>query len=139
MNVDYRLQWQRSEELIKNASPNADEMLLNGKAPLQGQIVKLPNLAKTFRILAEKGKAGFYTGRIAEAIVELIQSKGGIMELEDLAKHETTFVEPIKYTFAGEVTIYEVSWSSARWVCSKVLINKHQCPPNGQGTLNFRL
>ncbi|ETW87363.1 hypothetical protein HETIRDRAFT_153903 [Heterobasidion irregulare TC 32-1] len=106
--------WQRSEELIKNASPNADEMLLNGKAPLAGQIVKLPNLAKTFRTVAEKGKAGFYTGRIAEAIVELIQSKGGIMELEDLAKHETTFVEPIKYTFAGEVTIYE-------------------CPPNGQG------
>jgi len=36
------------------------------------------------------------------------------MTLEDLAKHETTFVEPIKYTFNNEVTIYE-------------------CPPNGQG------
>ena len=84
-------------------------MLLDGKAPLAGQILKLPNLAKTFRTLAEQGKDGFYKGRIATAIVELIKSKGGVMELEDLAKHETSFVEPIKYTYGGEVTVYEVS------------------------------
>ncbi|KAH8997583.1 gamma-glutamyltranspeptidase [Lactarius akahatsu] len=106
--------WQRSEDLIKNASPNGHEMLLDGKAPLPGQIMKFPNLAKTFRALAEHGKVGFYKGRIAEAIVEVVKSKGGVMELEDLEKHTGTFVEPIKYTYGGEVTVYE-------------------CPPNGQG------
>lgn len=83
-------------------------MLLNGKAPLQGQIIKLPNLAQTFREVATHGKDGFYKGRVAQAIVDLIQSKGGVMELDDLAKHETSFVEPIKYTYANEVTLYEV-------------------------------
>ena len=83
-------------------------MLLDGKAPLPGQIIKLPELAKTFRTLAEHGKNGFYTGRIAEAIVELVKSKGGVMELDDLAKHETSIVEPIKYTYGGEITLYEV-------------------------------
>lgn len=83
-------------------------MLLNGKAPLPGQIKTFPTLAKTFRSVAENGKDGFYKGRIAEAIVELIQSKGGVMELEDLAKHETTFVDPIQYTYGKEVTVYEV-------------------------------
>lgn len=73
-----------------------------------GQIMKFPNLAHTFRTVAEQGKGGFYRGEIAKEIVELIQSKGGIMELEDLASHETTFVQPIKYTYGGEVTIYEV-------------------------------
>ncbi|KZS93139.1 gamma-glutamyltranspeptidase [Sistotremastrum niveocremeum HHB9708] len=106
--------WQRSENLLRNASPNGHEMLLNGKAPLPGQIMKFPTLAQTFRSIAEKGKDGFYKGRIAQAIVDLIKTGGGVMELEDLAKHETTFVEPISYTFAGEVTVYE-------------------CPPNGQG------
>ncbi|KAL5495462.1 hypothetical protein ACEPAI_925 [Sanghuangporus weigelae] len=106
--------WQRSESLIKHASPDADAMLLNGRAPLPGQIMAFPDLAKTFRSVAEYGKDGFYKGRIAEAIVELIQSKGGVMRLEDLAKHETTFVDPISYTYGGEVTVYE-------------------CPPNGQG------
>ncbi|PPQ83910.1 hypothetical protein CVT26_009087, partial [Gymnopilus dilepis] len=102
------------QELIKKASPNGDEMLLNGKAPLPGQIMKFPNLAQTFREVVARGKDGFYKGRVAQAIVDLIQSKGGVMELDDLANHESTFVEPIKYTYANEVTVYE-------------------CPPNGQG------
>lgn len=102
------LQWQRSEKLIQNASPNGDEMLLNGKAPLPGQIMKFPNLANTFRALAEHGKDGFYKGRVANAIVDLIKSKGGVMELGDLIAHKTSFVEPIEYTYGGEVTVYEV-------------------------------
>ena len=56
-------------------------MLLNGKAPLPGQVVKLPTLANTFRELVAHGKDGFYKGRVAQAIVDLIKSKGGIMEL----------------------------------------------------------
>jgi gamma-glutamyltranspeptidase / glutathione hydrolase len=84
-------------------------MLLNGRAPLHGEIIKLPNLARTFREIAAHGKDGFYTGRIAEEIVKLIQDGGGVMELEDLAKHKTTFVTPISYTYAGDVTVYEVS------------------------------
>ena len=84
-------------------------MLLNGRAPRPGEVVRLPNLAKTFKELVERGKDGFYKGRIAQAIVDLIQSKGGVMELEDLTAHTSTFVEPIKYTYAGEVTVYEVS------------------------------
>ncbi|KAG6814055.1 hypothetical protein H0H92_003102 [Tricholoma furcatifolium] len=97
--------------LIKNASPNGDEMLLDGKAPLPGQVVKLPNLAQTFRELATKDKDGFYKGRVAQAIVDVIQSRGGVMELEDLAKHATAFVEPISYTY-GDVTVYEIHSAS---------------------------
>lgn len=103
--------YQRSEPLLKSASPNGEEMLLDGKAPLPGQFMKLTNLAKTFREVASHGKDGFYKGRVAQAVVDLIKSKGGVMELEDLAKHQTDFVEPIKYTFNGEVTVYEVSLS----------------------------
>ena len=100
--------YQRSEPLLKTVSPNGDEMLLDGKAPLPGQYMKLTNLAKTFREVASHGKDGFYKGRVAQAIVDLIKSKGGVLELEDLAKHTTDFVEPIKYTFNDEVTVYEV-------------------------------
>ncbi|CAE6485640.1 unnamed protein product [Rhizoctonia solani] len=106
--------WARSEDLIKSASPSADSMLINGRAPRPGEVMRLPDLARTFKTLVSEGKKGFYAGRIAEAIVELIKSKGGVMELSDLAEHDTDFVEPIKYTYAGEVTLWE-------------------CPPNGQG------
>jgi gamma-glutamyltranspeptidase/glutathione hydrolase len=83
-------------------------MLLNGKAPLPGQIIKLPNLAKTFKELVAKGKDGFYKGRVAQAVVDLIKGKGGKMELEDLANHSSSIVEPIMYTYANDITLYEV-------------------------------
>jgi gamma-glutamyltranspeptidase/glutathione hydrolase len=84
-------------------------MLLNGKAPLPGQIMTFPSLAETFKKVATEGKDGFYKGRIAEAIVDLIKSKGGVMELSDLSEHVTAFVDPIKYTYGDEVTVYEVN------------------------------
>lgn len=107
--------WQGSEGLIQRASPHADAMLLNGKAPLASHVVKFPHLARTFRAVAEDGNKGFYTGRIAEAIVELVRAGGGVMSMEDLANHTADVVEPIKYEFKqGEaaeegVTLYEVS------------------------------
>lgn len=101
--------WQESESLIRNASPDHNAMLLHGRAPLPGEVMTFPDLAKTFRTIAAEGKPGFYTGRIAQAIVDLIKSKGGLMELSDLATHESQFVEPISYTYDGEVTVYEVS------------------------------
>ena len=84
-------------------------MLLNGRAPLPGELMKFPTLAQSFREIVTHGKDGFYKGRIAEEIVKIVKSKGGVMELEDLAKHRTEFVEPIKYTYKDEVTLYEAS------------------------------
>jgi gamma-glutamyltranspeptidase/glutathione hydrolase len=99
-------------------------MLLDGRAPLPGEVMTFPELAGTFRSIAKDGKDGFYKGRIAQvrllgrfymisespdkAIVDLVKRKGGVMEMEDLASHESTLVTPIKYTYGGEVTIYEV-------------------------------
>lgn len=84
-------------------------MLLGGKAPLPGQVIKLPNLAQTFREVATHGKDGFYKGRVAQAIVDLVQSKGGVMDLKDLANHESSFSDPISYTYGNDITIYEVT------------------------------
>ena len=73
-----------------------------------------PTLAQSFREISANGKDGFYKGRIAEEIVKVVKSKGGVMELEDLAKHKTELVDPIKYTYRGEVTVYEVSGTILR-------------------------
>ena len=101
-------QWRQSEELIKSASPNGTAMLLNGRAPHAGEIMRFPELANTFKLLVRNGKSGFYGGIVAESIVDLISSKGGVMTMEDLASHESTFVDPISITYKG-VTLYEVN------------------------------
>ena len=106
------LAWKRSEQLIKKG-PYGEEILLNGEAPKEGEIMKNPTLAQTFHTLVEHGKQGFYEGRIADAIVEIIQSLDGVMSLDDLKNHSNTFDMPISTNYRG-VDVYEI-------------------PPNGQG------
>ncbi|CAF3631470.1 unnamed protein product [Rotaria socialis] len=110
--------WALSEQSIKQASDNGNDMLRNGKAPKAGQIMTMPKLAKTLREIADKGRDGFYKGPIAEAIVELIQSKGGLMTLEDLSEHRSTPVEPISISYS---------------LNNNQRIRIWECPPNGQG------
>ena len=93
--------------------PNSAEMLLNGEAPKVGQMMKLANMANTFELLIEHGKAGFYEGSVASSIVELLQSKGGVMTLDDLKNHRSTFEDPISVNYKG-IDVFEI-------------------PPNGQG------
>ena len=82
-------------------------MLRNGHAPHPGEIMRFPELANTFKLLAEKGNPGFYTGTVAKSIVDLISSKGGVMTKEDLTSHKSTFVDPISIDYKG-VTLFEV-------------------------------
>ena len=92
--------WKRSEPILKSG-PYGEEMLLNGEAPKEGQIMKNPTLAQTFKELAEHGKDGFYKGRIAEAIIDLIQSFDGVMSLDDLENHQNSFDDPISTNYRG--------------------------------------
>lgn len=85
-------------------------MLYHNRAPLPGEVMRFPDIAKTFRRFVELGKPGFYTGPVAESIVELVSSKSGVMSLEDLASHTSDFVTPMSYTYQG-VTLHEVSVS----------------------------
>ena len=104
--------WERSGAFLHNAA-NAEEYLPNGVPPKAGQLVRLPGLANTLRQIAEGGPDAFYSGPVAEAIVTSLQEQGGVMTLDDLKNHHSTWDEPIHTDYRG-VTIYE-------------------CPPNGQG------
>jgi len=95
------------------SGPYAEEMLIEGRAPREGEIMRNPTLARTFRTLAEHGKPGFYEGRIAGAVVDLLASMGGTMTADDLKNHRGTFPEPISVDYKG-TEVYEI-------------------PPNGQG------
>ncbi len=104
--------WARGVERQRLATRGRD-MTIDGRAPRVGEIFKNPNLARTFRALAEGGAEAFYTGRIARAVVDVLQGNGGVMEMSDLATHASTWDTPISTTYRG-VRVWE-------------------CPPNGQG------
>lgn len=125
--------WRQSEAQIRGASPNFAEMLKKNPegeggvaAPKPGEIMKNPTLAKTFRALAEEGKEGFYTGRIAEELVKVVQDLGGLLELDDLKHHlekGSEPVDPISVKFTGQGLKDKEGGGIELW----------EHPPNGQG------
>ncbi|KAI5805849.1 nucleophile aminohydrolase [Geopyxis carbonaria] len=110
--------WEDCAHVLKGAGPNWREMMKGDRAPRNGEVMRMPNLAKTFRIVAEQGARGFYEGPVAEAIVAAVKERGGVMEMEDLRAHlekGSEEVEPIGIEFAGQKV----------W----------ECAPNGQGVV----
>ena len=90
-----------------SADPEATRLFLRKDAagdlaPLQpGDRLLQPELARTVHAIGEKGAAAFYTGRIARAMVDTVQSKGGILELSDLARVQVRERAPLETTYRG--------------------------------------
>ena len=105
--------WANEEDKIRGASPNGQELLIDGRAPRAGEVWRNPGLASVLREVAEGGPAAFYEGRAANEIVRVVGDLGGRLAAPDLAAHRSTFEDPISTTYRGH-TVYE-------------------CQPNGQG------
>ena len=105
--------WRRGAERQLKSAPNGIELTIEGRAPTAGEIFRNPGLARTFRKVAERGKASFYAGELADAIAAVIRQAGGCLTEDDLATHTSTWETPISVTYRG----YRV----------------YECPPNGQG------
>ncbi len=104
--------WDRGMPQLSQHTSGA-ELMLDGRAPRQGEIVRLPELAAVLRDIAEGGPDAFYKGKLAERIAGFVQERGGWLSKEDMADHTSNWDEPISTDYRG-VTCWE-------------------CPPNGHG------
>lgn len=107
-------QWKHAEDLFTDAHAR-EAFLPGGEAPSVGQTVRLPNLAKSLERVAEEGADAVYEGPIGDAIVEEVQSNGGVLSNRDLCDFEPEFIDPVSTTYNG-ATVYEL-------------------PPNNQGLI----
>lgn len=73
----------------------------NGIVPEPGATLKQTDLAKTLRAIASQGPAAFYKGEIAKQIVAYMEKEGGLVTADDLAKHTSTWGDPIETTYHG--------------------------------------
>ena len=105
--------WAKLTEKL-SAHPGARQHLLpGGRPPKVGEIVRFPELGKTLRAIAEKGRDAFYTGEIAADMVAELRELGGLHTVEDFAAQKATYVDPISVKYRG-AELYEM-------------------PPNNQG------
>ncbi|PKB65129.1 MAG: gamma-glutamyltransferase [SAR202 cluster bacterium Io17-Chloro-G2] len=98
-------QWSTRVEKL-NRLPSGQELLIDGRAPRHGEVMRLPNLGATLRAVAEGGTKAFYTGKIAEKTAAFIQEQGGWMTTQDLAAHTSDWEEPISTDYRG-ITCWE--------------------------------
>jgi gamma-glutamyltranspeptidase/glutathione hydrolase len=93
--------WQGSEEALARWPDSAATYLPEGRAPRAGEVFKNPDLARSYRLIAEQGRDGFYRGAIAERIVTWGQENGAILTMQDFAEHDSVWVEPVSANYRG--------------------------------------
>ncbi|MCC0064971.1 MAG: gamma-glutamyltransferase [Defluviimonas sp.] len=93
-----------SEMDILAKDPVAASIYLPGGAPLlPGATMKIPNLARTLRRLAETGAEGFYRGDLGRDLVRELRAQGSRMTRDDLAAYRVMEHEPMRATHRGAI------------------------------------
>lgn len=77
------------------------EFLINEDEWQAGDTILMSELAETMKLIRDQGRDGFYAGKTAELLVEEMKRGGGIITLEDLAKYEAKFREPVVAEYEG--------------------------------------
>ena len=133
--VDAHLAYTLSRPAIRarlEASPGARELFYPGGEPLaQGELLVQPELADTLERLGRRGPNGFYTGRVAEAIVAELQAsqaqpeapafEGPWISGADLEGYSVAWREPLRGWFRGQEVIAMPPPSSGGIVLLQVL------------------
>lgn len=105
--------WERGGNVLKDYPNFASVFLPHGKAPKKGDIFSNPQLASTYRILAEEGRDSFYRGELASTMASFCKQHGCFLTKKDFEDHRSEWVKPLSLSYRG----YDV------W----------ELPPNGQG------
>jgi len=112
-------QWNRAWEIYKQNLKGEEfrawfsTFAPGGRAPRAGELVRLPDHARTLRLIAETNGEAFYRGELAEKIDAFSRQHGGYLRAEDLAAFKPEWVEPIGTKFGPVGSLGD--------------------PPNGQG------
>jgi len=82
--------------------PVSGAIFLNKGQPFApGQKLVQKDLAKTLRLISQKGEAGFYQGSVGAAIVASSQSGKGILTQADLDQYKTRELAPVECDYRG--------------------------------------
>jgi gamma-glutamyltranspeptidase/glutathione hydrolase len=83
-------------------SPATKAIYFREDRPLQeGELLIQKDLARTLREISQKGKAAFYKGRVAKALVKEMKARGGLITQEDLDKYRVIYRTPLVDSFQG--------------------------------------
>jgi gamma-glutamyltranspeptidase/glutathione hydrolase len=95
----------RSGSGVEETANAAKTYMPGGVAPNEYDVRRNPDLARTYRMIAEGGRDAFYDGPIAQTIDAYFKRIGGWLSAEDLREHQAEWVEPLVTNYRG-VDVY---------------------------------
>ncbi|HEY8441835.1 MAG TPA: gamma-glutamyltransferase [Xanthobacteraceae bacterium] len=93
--------WSRAVSKLKRDSGATRHYLSDGKPPAEGDVVRLPALARTLKTIASKGPRAFYEGEIADDMAATLAARGSFIAADDFAAHHGEIVDPISTSYRG--------------------------------------
>jgi gamma-glutamyltranspeptidase/glutathione hydrolase len=105
--------WRRSVAVFREFPDWMATFAPTGSGPNAGDVIRLPDHARTLRLIAQSKGEAFYTGELADAIAKHARATGGLLRKDDLKRHRADWVDPISTDVHGH--------------------RLHEIPPSGQG------
>jgi gamma-glutamyltranspeptidase/glutathione hydrolase len=90
-----------ANDLRKFAGSRAVLLHADGSPVVEGERLVQPDLANTYRQVAEHGIDWFYRGPFAKQVGEWMAANGGILTAADFAEYEAKLREPLRTTYRG--------------------------------------
>jgi len=109
-------------QTLRQSSAAARVFLDKGNVPGIGFIIKQPDLARTLELIANKGRAGFYSGKLADTLVKGVRTAGGIWTSADFEKYRVVERQPIRSRYRG-MEIVSVSPPSSGGIAIATVLN----------------
>ncbi|WP_018924833.1 gamma-glutamyltransferase [Salsuginibacillus kocurii] len=109
------------QALLQKFTETADTFLPDGEPLNTGEVLTQPNLAWSLQQIAEDGPDAFYKGEIAKKVVDSLKKHHGLLTLEDFARHESTWEEPISTGYKG-YQVYELK-PNTQGVATLMMLN----------------
>jgi gamma-glutamyltranspeptidase/glutathione hydrolase len=85
-----------------------------------GGRLEQPGLVRALEILGEEGPRTVYEGSLAEALLQLMDERGGLVTGDDLRSYEAVWSEPVEVAYAGTRFLTREGFSGVPEVISSV-------------------
>jgi gamma-glutamyltranspeptidase/glutathione hydrolase len=80
----------------------------SGHGPQEGEVFRNPDLARTYKMIAQGGRDAFYAGPIAKTIDAYFKRIGGWLSYEDLRDQHAEWIDPLISQYRG-VDVYAMA------------------------------
>jgi len=122
--IDSRAKWY--QEWIANKLPTPLNFKDYFSGLKSGEVFKQPELAQTLTRIANLGAKDFYQGQTAQLLVKQMQKHDGLITLEDLAKYQAIWREPVVGLWQGRTVVSAPPPSSGGIAIVQLLKMKEQ-------------